>query len=104
MTILESIQTVSAYPVPAKVVREFAEKQGLNVDTAITNAIRESGAFKAALAEAYEWLADAPNVSQGGVSYNLNDIQRRYYRAKAESLRLELGMSKRRYGLKGRLL
>lgn len=104
MTILESIQTISAYPIPAKVVREFAEKQGLNVDTGITNTIRESGAFKAALAAAYEWLADAPNISQGGVSYTLNDMQRKFYRAKAESLNVENGTPKRRYGLKGRLL
>jgi anaerobic ribonucleoside-triphosphate reductase len=106
MTILESVRSVSAYPIPTVTVREFAERQGLNIDAVITNEVRESAALKTALAEVYAWLAEAPNISQGGMSYSLNDEQRQYYRAKAESLRIEagIGTQKRRFGVKGRLL
>jgi len=62
--------------------------------------------YKRALSELYLWLAEAPQVSQAGVSYRITNEQRRSFFQKSADILLDLqdGQGETMYGLKGRLL
>jgi hypothetical protein len=61
------------------------------IDTEATTEVRKSKNFKRAQAKVYEFLADAPNVSQGGISFGFTDDERRRFRLKAGNLLDEVG-------------
>ncbi len=85
-TILESLKSVSAYPVPLRTLVETGERRGLSLNAEATQADPRGKNYNLALADLLLWLSLAPNVSQGGQSYSFSEEQRQHLRNRANSL------------------
>lgn len=91
MTILESLKSLSGYPIPQLSLENIVEECGLSVDDTATSALRETKPYKRAKARVYILLSEAPDVSQGGISYSFSDEDKKRFRMQAESLLDEIG-------------
>mgnify|MGYP006873237307 CR=1 FL=1 len=91
MTILQSLKSLSGYPVPQLSLENAIEEAGLSAGTVIDAQIRSSAAYKRAKAHVYLFLAEAPDVSQGGISYSFSDEDKKLFRTQAEALLDEIG-------------
>lgn len=92
LTILQSLKSVSGYPIPVDAITDMCEEAGINVETTASPEVRSSKGFKHAKAMVYLWLADAPNVSQGGISYSFNATERQRFRKRAGELLGKIGL------------
>lgn len=102
MTIIESLRSISGYPVPLNTLKDIAESRELKPDEAASKEVRQSNEYRLAKADVLAWLAQAPNVSQAGVSYNFSDTDRLNFRQQAALLYKECGEKpKSIYGYKG---
>nr|WP_308570821.1 hypothetical protein [uncultured Prevotella sp.] len=93
MKIFEALRALSSYPVPPFVVNNITDEQGLNPGDDITPAIRQTAAFTKAKAAVYYFLADAPNISQGGVTYSFSEDERSRMKSKADAMLNGIGAS-----------
>lgn len=103
-TILESLRSVNAYPIPLRSIVDVAEYRGLVLTDEATQEKMQTVAYRLAQADLLLWLSLAPEVSQGGQSYNFTDEQRMQFRNRANALYGECGESKQVksiYGYKG---
>ena len=104
-TVLETLKSVSAYPVPLRTLVETAEKRGVVLTDTATQEAMIGKAYKLAKADLLLWLSLAPNIGQGGQSYSFTDEQRQQFRNQAKALYDECGevsaATKPLYGYKG---
>lgn len=104
-TVLDSLLSVSAYPIPLRTLVDAAEGRGLDTSTEVTPEVFSSSLFKLAKADVLLWLSLAPDVSQGGQSYSFSDEQRVQFRNQANALygecEEETNKPKPIYGYKG---
>lgn len=104
-TVLETLKSVSAYPVPLRTLVETAELRGLSLTDTATQEVIAGKAYKLAKADLLLWLSLAPNIGQGGQSYSFTDEQRQQFRNQAKALYDECGevsaATKPLYGYKG---
>lgn len=91
MNVLQSLKSLSGYPIPLATIQDVADEVGISVDAETTKELRGSKEFKRAKARIYLYLSKAPNVSQGGISYNFSEEDRRRFRQEAESILDEIG-------------
>jgi len=91
MNVLQSLRSLSSYPIPTATIEDVAEGVGLAIDTELTQELRKDKRFKRAQARVYIFLSEAPNVSQGGISYSFSEEERRRFRLRAESLLEQIG-------------
>ena len=104
MTILESLRSLSGYPIPIITIEDITDSVGLYAGNEITPELRNSTEFKRAQAKVYMWLSSAPNVSQNGISYNFSEDERKHFKALAESTYTEVygnGLMVNNFGYKG---
>lgn len=108
LNILDSLRSVNNYPIPLQTLKEIARGRGLDTDNDVEVSTLHSRDYKLAKADVLIWLSYAPNVSQGGQSYNFTDEQRAHFRRKADALYGECeedtDMSKPIFGYKGNRL
>lgn len=90
-TILESLKSVNAYPVPLRTLVEIAERRGLSLTAEATQGDLCGKAYSLATADLLLWLSLAPNITQGGQSYSFTDEQRQQFRNRANALFNEFG-------------
>jgi hypothetical protein len=90
-TILESLKSVNAYPVPLRTLVKIAEERGLSLTEEATKEVLRGKNYKLAYADLLLWLSLAPNISQGGQSYSFTDEQRQQFRNSAKALFDEFG-------------
>lgn len=90
-TVLESLKSVNAYPVPLRTLVEIAERRGLSLTSEATQADLRGKDYKLATADLLLWLSLAPDISQGGQSYSFTDEQRQQFRNRANALFDEFG-------------
>lgn len=69
----------------------MALRRGLDLTAEPTQATMTSTEFRLCEADMLMWLFRAPNVSQGGQSYNFTDEQRRDFRNRAKKIYADLG-------------
>jgi hypothetical protein len=106
-TILESLKGVSGYPVPVQTLTDISAKRGLAADGKMVVDILNSAPYRLATADIMQWVSFAPNVQQGGVSYDILYSDRQQLRAQANAIYGELGdgaytpESKVTFGYKG---
>lgn len=104
----EALRRVNSYPVPFGELQSVAIIRGLDLESDADAALLRSSAFKLASADILTWVAEAPNVSQEGISYSFNEEQRRRLRARAAALYSEAGEESSgtgvTYGYKGSVL
>lgn len=86
MDVIESLSSLSAYPVPRRTLTDIAEWAGLPEDAVADKDTRGGAAYRRAAARVYIFLSEAPDVSQGGISYSFTDEGRRRLRRKAEAI------------------
>ncbi len=91
MNVLQSLRSLSSYPIPSATIEDIADGVGLAIDTDMTQEVRSGKAFKRAKAQVYAFLSEAPNVSQGGISYSFSEEERSRFRTKANAILQELG-------------
>lgn len=103
MNVLHSLKSLSGYPIPLATIHDIADEVGISVDAESTRELRGSKAFKRAKALVFLYMSKAPNVSQGGISYNFSEEERRRFRNEAESILDEIGNTADgvSYGYKG---
>ena len=99
MNVLQSLKSLSGYPIPLATIQYVADGVGLGVDTELTPELRGSKEFKRAQARVYIYLSEAPNVSQGGISYSFSEEERRRFRLRAESILDEIGDNENAFGV-----
>lgn len=85
-TILESLKSVSAYPVPLRTLIDTGESRGLSLTAEATQEDLRGKNYNLAVADLLLWLSLAPNVSQGGQSYSFSEEQRQRLRNRANSI------------------
>lgn len=91
MTILQSLKSLSAYPVPQLSLENIIEESGLTAASQADAATREGKPYKRAKALVYLYLSKAPNVSQGGITYSFSDEDKKHFRMQAQALLEEIG-------------
>jgi hypothetical protein len=109
-TILESLKSVSGYPVPDVTVSVATTRRGLDLTDEATPAMLATPAYRLASADIMRWVSFAPDVSQAGVSYDMLYSDREQMRKQANAIYGELGdeaympESKVKFGYKGNRL
>lgn len=93
MKIIESLKTISSYPIPQRTLHRVAVERGLQAEESISAETFKSKAYKLAEADLMEWLAKAPNVSEGGVSISLSQSERESLKRDAKAIYNEFGES-----------
>lgn len=104
MKIIDTFKAVSSYPIPSDVIQSICVMQGLDMETEATSEVVEGRAYKLALSDLYQWLASAPNVSQGGQTYSFTEYDKKLFVDKSFSILTEAGNGDKkgsRYGYKG---
>lgn len=102
VTLMDSLQSLCAYPIPEQAIEAIAVERGLDTMLDADSEAMHSNAYKLAKADVLMWLVYAPNVSQGGVSYTLSDEQRKRFLDQASSLYKHADTEvKPRFGYKG---
>ena len=91
MNVLQSLKSISSYPIPTATVEDIAEGAGLTVDTVMTTEIRNGKEYKRAKAQVFLFLSEAPNVSQGGITYSFSEAERNRFRSRASNILNEIG-------------
>ena len=81
---------MSSYPIPAATIDNIIDEAGLDAEAEITKKMRASNEFKKAKALTYAFLAEAPNITQGGISYTFSEDERSRFAKKSNSLLAEL--------------
>ena len=91
MKIADSLRAINLYPINPLTVENIAEECGLNAREEITASVRASNSYKRAKAKVYQYLAEAPQVTEAGATYNFTDAEREAFRRKAQTLLDEAG-------------
>ncbi len=91
MKIIDSLKSVSSYPIPTPTVVDITEEAGLTATDEADVETRKTAAFKKARALVYQFLAEAPNISQGGITYSFSAEERERFAKKAAALLEEAG-------------
>ena len=90
-TTFDALLGVTGYPVPRRSVEAIATRRGLDLGSDPSQVVMTSKEFRLCEADMLMWLFRAPNVSQGGQSYNFTDEQRSDFRNRARRIYKDLG-------------
>lgn len=105
MTTYESLQGISAYPIPNRTLVTIMTMRGVTPATEVTREVLSSAGFRLAKADVLFWLSQAPTISQGGQSYSFTDEQRQEMRDEATGIYEEYdeegAAMKTKFGYKG---
>lgn len=103
VTFYDLLRGINAYPIPPTALIGIAAVRGLDLEEEVLNDSVASDSWRLARADVLMWLADAPNVAQGGQNYSFTDEQRKRFRDEAQAVydELEPDEHKAKYGYKG---
>ncbi len=91
MNITDALKSISNYPIPTSTLADACEEAGLDGTQEADKETRSSAAFKKAKAQIYQFLSEAPNISQGGINYSFGTDERARFAKKATALMQEAG-------------
>lgn len=102
-TVLETLKAINAYPIPSSTLTRVATARGLDLAATATKEGMRGGEYRLATADLLLWLADAPNIAQGGQNYSFSEDQRERFRSEGQAIldELEPDAKHTRYGYKG---
>lgn len=83
--------SLSSYPIPKATLESIALSSGIDTEAQLWPETLKSKGCKKAMAKVYHWLSMAPNVSQGGISFNFSAEERTRLRNQAQALLDEIG-------------
>jgi len=102
MTTLDALKSISNYPTPKRTFDRIAVVRGISLTQEATPEILLSREYQFAQADLMNWLATAPNVSEGGISFSFSQTEKDQFRRDATSILAELGTPRSsRFGYKG---
>lgn len=102
MNNLEALKSVSNYPVPQRTLDRVAAGRGIILEDETTASLLASDPYRYAEADVMMWLAAAPNISEGGISFSFSQSERDQFVKEASGIYAELGTPKGTiYGYKG---
>lgn len=91
VTINSSLKCISAYPISDEVIANVCTKRGLTPSDEFTAATFSTSTYQLSKADIMIYLSQAPDVSEGGVSFSFSDAQKSYYRKSAIAVYKTLG-------------
>lgn len=91
MTVLQSIKALSNYPIPQHAITQAAVGRGMLPSDQASASIIKSSSYKLLQADILKWLSNAPNVSEGGVSFSFSESERKEMRREASRIYSENG-------------
>lgn len=101
LTAREALRSLTAYPLPDNVLTRALIEHGLSGAEEFDEELAQSGSYLLASADVLEFLASAPNFSQGGLSFSLSSDERKQLRDRAALIRDGFGKSRICFGYKG---
>lgn len=90
MTILESLTALSNYPIGIAYAESCLAKEGLDGSSPYSQSMARDARYLRAKRQICLYLATAPDVSQGGISYKLDANARGYFIDMASDIAAEL--------------
>lgn len=88
MTLLETLQaSVTAYPIAPQTIEAWAAYWNVDLQQEATRETMQAKGYQMVTANLWDWLAVAPNLSQGGQTYSFTDEQRTLFKQRAASIR-----------------
>jgi len=90
MKISKALQSISLYPLTTSSVSVIATECGLDPEAEVTAVLLGSKAYKRAKSQVYQYLSEAPNVTEGGATYSFSEDERKEFRKKALQLLSEI--------------
>ncbi|MCL1932842.1 MAG: hypothetical protein FWF53_03370 [Candidatus Azobacteroides sp.] len=106
-TILESLKSVSGYPVPESTFITIAANRNIILEGEATQTGLKTNSYRLAKADVMMWVSFAPNVRQADVQFDLLYSDREKLRKAANAVYEELGddafipETKTKFGYKG---
>ncbi len=103
LTILQSLQSINAYPILVSAIESIIEARCLVGGDSPDYASQE---YQLAKADVLMWLSQAPDITQAGISYRFSDKDRLSFRNQALTIYNGWGVdvsSSFTYGDKGEL-
>ena len=92
MNTLQFLKTINPYPIPNPTLEAIALRAGVeDAKGDITAQEVNNTPVRRATALVYLALADAPDVSQGRISYSFTDSQREFFKKRAASTLSDIG-------------
>lgn len=91
MVVLDSLQAISGYPLSRNSLKSICIECEVDANQEIDAECIKSANYKKAKAEVFLMLSQAPNISQGGVSYNFSQEERESFKANYYALMNEIG-------------
>lgn len=104
MTVLDSLRAINGYPLSLLSLELAARGRNLDPGAEVTKEVLGSKGYRLAKADVLMMLADAPDVTQEGITYSFTDEQRGSFRKSASVIYNENGERERGaavYGYKG---
>jgi hypothetical protein len=92
MTVETALRSISNYPITSSVISNIADEAGIDANGVANQEMRRSSGFLHAKALVYEYLAQAPNISQGGISYSFSQDERKVFSTKSSMLKKQAGI------------
>lgn len=108
VTVRDSLKKINAYPIPDEQLRFVAIRREIDLDITVTPEMAKSDNYRLAQADLMKWVSTAPNISQGGASFDILYSDRERLREMAKTIYEELGevepTGKVKFGYKGNRL
>lgn len=101
LTAREALRSLTAYPLPDNVLTRALIEHGLSGAEEFDEELAHSGSYLLASADVMDFLATAPNFSQGGLSFALTSSERKQFHDRAALIRDGFGESRTIFGYKG---
>lgn len=105
MTILQSLKSLTTYPIPSAALCSIAEGCGVAPDAKLSADVAATPQYQRAQARVYMYLYSAPNIAQGGISFSFSSEERKRFMALAKTILAAIGdntsVCGTRYGYKG---
>lgn len=92
MTIREALKGLTGYPIPVATLDYILTASDIDGADEFSVAISQSAEYKRAEGYVFRYLSEAPNVSQGGVSYSFTADDRTRFANRAKSLLIAAGV------------
>lgn len=83
MTTLDALKSISNYPTPQRTFDRIAVVRRISLTQEATPEILLSREYQTAEADLMNYLASAPNVSEGGVSFSFSQAEKEQFKRQA---------------------
>lgn len=91
MIVIDSLRAISLYPINPATAELIATECGLDVTEEVNATTMTTKEYLKAKAKVYQYLAEAPTVTEAGATYSFSDEERKAFRDKADAILASIG-------------